>query len=72
MPGCCLQQQWNIDPRDKEVWEGLGIEGRTITALGFGVGIIVSKPFEEKDEGGKIRIITICPVISEQFEFSNV
>jgi hypothetical protein len=49
-----IEQQWNIDPKDKEAWEGLGIDIRTSTALCFGVGSIVTKPYEEKDEEQKI------------------
>jgi hypothetical protein len=45
-----LQQQWKIDPKGKEAWEGLRIDGRTITALCFGVRSIITKPCEENNE----------------------
>jgi hypothetical protein len=45
-----LEQQWNIDPKDKEAWEGLEIDIRTVTALCFGGGSIVTKAYEEKHE----------------------
>lgn len=66
-----LEQKWNIDPKDKEAWEGVGIDGRNITALCFGIGSVVTKSYEENVEEQKIWIIIIGPIVLEQYRLSN-